>query len=95
MQTIRAVIATLGCLGLLAVIALYSGVSWLSSNQDQIIAKVDKTVGIGSMVGKQCDQMEARYQSEWDKAVNNHSIAMREAELEQMRREIDRLCRAK
>ena len=95
MQTIKAVIATLGCLGLLALIALYGGVSWLSSNQDRINAQVDKTIGTGSLVRKQCEQMEARYQGEWDRAVNNHTLNLREAELEQMRREIDRLCPAK
>lgn len=95
MQLFKTVLITLGCLAVLGVLAIYGGTRWLSNNQDEIIKKVDQTVGMGKVLSRQCDQLESRFQREWDDAVNNDTIDKREAEFSGMRREIDQLCRAK
>ena len=63
--------------------------------QEEIVRKVDETVGIGKQVKQHCGALETRFQREWDDAVNNDTIDRREAELSAMRREIDQLCNAK
>ncbi len=95
MQVIKVVFATLACLALLLVLAIYGGSRWISNNQEEIVRKVDETVGIGKQVKQHCGALETRFQREWDDAVNNDTIDRREAELSAMRREIDQLCNAK
>ena len=95
MQIIKAVLATLACLALLILLAIYGGSRWISNNQEEIVRKVDQTVGIGKQLKQQCAALETRFQRAWDDAVNNDTIDRREAELSAMRREIDQLCNAK
>ncbi len=42
MQVIKAVLATLACLALLIVLAIYGGSRWISNNQEEIVRKVDQ-----------------------------------------------------
>lgn len=95
MQVIKAVAITLGILAILALLAIYGGSRWLVSHQDEIAEKVVKTIGISDQVKRQCQQLETRYQREWDDAVNNDTIDRREDDFASMRQEIDQLCKPK
>ncbi len=95
MQIFKAVLATLACLALLIILAIYGGSRWISNNQEEIVRQVDQTVGIGKQLKQHCAALETRFQREWDDAVNNDTIDRRDAELSAMRREIDQLCNAK
>lgn len=95
MQLVKTVAATLAVLAVLLLLAIYGGSRWLVNNQDLIAEEVGTAIGVGKALKAQCDQLEARYQREWDDAVNSDTIDRREDDFAAMRQEIDRLCPAK
>ena len=95
MQLVKTVAATLAVLAVLLLLAIYGGSRWLANNQDLIAEGVGTAKIVGKALKAQCDQLEARYQREWDDAVNSDTIDRREDDFAAMRQEIDRICTAK
>jgi|GEM_PF-5406453 Tfp pilus assembly protein FimT len=95
MQLIKVVGATLAILAVLLILAIYGGSRWISNNKEEIAKEVGTTIGIGREEQRECRRLETRYQTEWDAAVDNGTIARREADFSAMREEIDQLCKPK